>query len=112
MTIIAVFFSVLVPRFVAAVGNKKTIARLSKELNDLSSLCGEKKSGEKLGLSANVAVLSEIGEATSAVLDSKVLSLLAKYEECLDHIHVTDQYTGNKTDAAGQDTSAKVGCVC
>jgi len=92
--------------FVMAVGNKKSVARLGKELNDLSSLCGEKKSGEKLGLGSNVAVISEIGEATSAVLDSKVLSLLSKYEECLDSIHVTDQYTGAKADTVGNDASS------
>jgi len=92
--------------FVMAVGNKKTIARMSKDLNDLSSLCGEKKSGEKVGLGSNVAVLSEIGEATSAILDSKVVSLLAKFEECLDSIHISDQYTGAKADATGADSSA------
>ena len=92
--------------FVMAVGNKKTIARLSKDLNDLSSLCGEKKSGEKVGLGSNVAVISEIGEATSAVLDSKVVSLLAKFEECLDSIHISDQYTGAKADASSGDSAA------
>ena len=97
--------------FVMAVGNRKSIAKLAKELNDLSSLCGEKKSGEKIGLGPNVAVVSEIGEATSAVLDSKVLSLLAKYEDCLDHIHVTDQFTGAKADATGADTSGSAAAV-
>merc|ERR1711990_997087 len=90
--------------FVMAVGNKKSIAKMSKDLNDLSTLCAEKKSGDKVGLGSNVAIVSEIGEATSAILDSKVVSLLAKYEDCLDSIHITDQYTGSKA-AAGEDTA-------
>merc|ERR1711990_356922 len=92
--------------FVMAVGNKKSIAKMSKDLNDLSTLCAEKKSGDKVGLGSNVAIVSEIGEATSAILDSKVVSLLAKYEDCLDSIHISDQYTGAKADATGADSSA------
>ena len=92
--------------FVMAVGNKKSIARMAKDLTDLNSLCGEKKSGEKLGLGSNVAVISEIGEASSAVLDSKVLALLSKHEDCLDSIHITDQYTGAKADATSDANSS------
>merc|ERR1712212_324431 len=92
--------------FVMAVGNKKSVARMAKGLNDLNSLCGEKKSGEKIGLRPNVAVVSEIGEASSAILDSKVLSLLSKNEECLDSIHITDQYTGVKAEPDASSSSS------
>ncbi len=41
-----------------------------------SLFCNEKKSVEKLGLPSNFQLLSEIGEATSAILDSRVRSLI------------------------------------
>ena len=43
-------------------------------------------------------LLNEIGEAASVLLDAKVVSLLKKYEECIDYIHFTDSYAGLKTD--------------
>jgi hypothetical protein len=39
-------------------------------------------------------LLNEIGEAAGVLLDAKVISLLKKYEECIDFIHFTDQYSG------------------
>lgn len=39
-------------------------------------------------------VLSELPEATSAVLDSRVLATLNKYGHLIDYIHISDQYNG------------------
>lgn len=44
--------------------------------------------------SDNYILLNEIGEAASFILDAKVISLLNKYEDLIDYIHVTDQYSG------------------
>jgi len=91
--------------FVMAVGNKKSVTKMSKDLNDLNTFCSEKKNGEKIGLTTNFAILSEISEATSAVLDNKVVAVLAKYEDMVDSIHITDQFSGTK--ASTDDNAAK-----
>lgn len=84
--------------FVFAVGSRKAMARMQKELQDLvshfilfwnsvracvyspafsvvfqSEFCGDKpKSGAKYGLSDSLTILSEMGEVTDGVMDSKV----------------------------------------
>ena len=40
------------------------------------------------------SVLSELPEATSAILDSRVVSALNKYGHLIDYIHISDQYNG------------------
>lgn len=82
--------------FVFCTAAKKTAQHLVKDLTDLSVFCPERKIGEKFGLAANFNVMSEISEATSAMLDSKVVAVLNKYPEYIDFIHFSDQYSGSK----------------
>jgi hypothetical protein len=80
--------------FVFVVGKTKTLTKLGKEMTDLSSYCANKKAGESNGLPASMMVLSELGEASAAMLDPKIVATLNRYEECIDYIHISDQYTG------------------
>ncbi|KAJ8344818.1 hypothetical protein SKAU_G00290110 [Synaphobranchus kaupii] len=58
--------------FVFAVGTRKAMIRMQKEMQDLSELCSDKpKSGAKYGLPESMAILSEMGEVTDGVMDSK-----------------------------------------
>lgn len=41
-------------------------------------------------------VMSEIQEATSAVLDTRVVTAINKYAAMIESIHVSDQYSGQK----------------
>lgn len=82
--------------FVFCAAAKKTAQHLVKDVTDLSVFCPERKLGEKFGLPANFNVMSEISEATSAMLDSKVLAVMNKYPEYIDFIHFSDQYSGSK----------------
>lgn len=82
--------------FVFAVASKKTAAHLSKEMGDLSVYCPERKTGDKFNIPANFSVMSEIAEATSAMLDSKLTTIFNKYGEFIDYIHFSDQYSGAK----------------
>lgn len=82
--------------FVFCVASKKTAVHFSKELADLSAYCPERKSGEKFNIPQSFNVMSEIAEATSAMLDSKVTAVLNKYPEYVDYIHFSDQYSGPK----------------
>ena len=39
-------------------------------------------------------VLSEIPEATSAILENRVITALSKYQQFIDYIHISDQFCG------------------
>ncbi|GIY51864.1 coiled-coil domain-containing protein 47 [Caerostris darwini] len=82
--------------FVFCIANKKTASRLLKEMSDLSTYCPEKKSVDRLGIPDNFVMMSELGEAASAMLDSKLIAVLQKYSECIDFIHFSDQFSGAK----------------
>lgn len=40
------------------------------------------------------SVLSEIPEATSAILENRVITALSKYQQYIDYIHISDQFSG------------------
>ncbi|KAF0292420.1 Coiled-coil domain-containing protein 47 [Amphibalanus amphitrite] len=82
--------------FVFCLANKKSAARLAKEMTDISTYCPERKSAERFGLPAHFSVLSEIHEAAAAVLDARVVAVVNKYPELVEYIHVSDQYSGPK----------------
>lgn len=93
--------------FVFAVGNRKVMARLGKEMADLSQYCTEKKNSASLGLPASFTLFSESMEASSAMLqDPKILAALEKLEPWLEYVHFSDQYTGPKP-AEGETQCAK-----
>lgn len=83
-------------KFVFAVAQKKAAARLHKDIYDLSQFT-EKKSVEKFDLPPSYQLLSESGEATSALLDKKVCQVLAKFEGIVEYIHISDQFSGPKS---------------
>lgn len=90
--------------FVMCLATKKTAARLHKTMADLSTYCPEKKRPDKYGLPANFTVLSEMGEVANAMVDQKVLSVIKRYEECIDYIHMSDQYSGPRLQEDTQPT--------
>lgn len=80
--------------FVFAVGQRKQILKQQKELADLSQYTVEKKNSSIVGLPNSFSLLSEIGEASLAMLDPGVLTLLRKYEDNIHSIHISDQFCG------------------
>lgn len=48
----------------------------------------------KYNVPSGFAVLSEIQEASSSMLDSRVSAMLTKYSNLIDYIYVSDQYNG------------------
>ena len=97
--------------FVFCLANKKTAARLAKEMADITTFCPERRSAipDKHGISVNTAsnysIMSEIPEVTVAMLDSKLSAVLSKYPDAIDSIHFSDQYTGLKPTDADQAPS-------
>lgn len=82
--------------YVLAIATKKTASSLVRDMSDLSVYCPEKRPGEKFGLPPGFLVMSEIGEALSAILDTKVIQVFNKYAPFIDYIHISDQYSKPK----------------
>jgi len=91
--------------FVLAFGTKKSLGNLHKEMTDLGSFCGDKKKGEIYGLPAQFQVLSEIHEAAETVIDGRMLKLIEQYEGLIDYVHVSDQFSGTRTERDQNVTS-------
>jgi hypothetical protein len=81
--------------FVFAVCNKKSGIRLFKDMTDLKQYCiNVMKADEKFNLPEGFSLLSEIAEASSGMLDSRLLAMLSKYSTMIESIHISDQYSG------------------
>lgn len=52
------------------------------------------KPEDKYKVPSGFSVLSEIPEATAAMLDSRIVAALAKFANFIDYIHISDQYNG------------------
>jgi hypothetical protein len=61
-----------------------------------SVFCPERRAGDKHGLPASLAVMSEAAEATAGVLDARVCAALALYHAHLQYLHISDRYSGPK----------------
>nr|XP_032801875.1 coiled-coil domain-containing protein 47 isoform X3 [Petromyzon marinus]XP_032801877.1 coiled-coil domain-containing protein 47 isoform X3 [Petromyzon marinus] len=82
---------------VFAVGTKKAVSRLHKEMQDLSLYCTDKpKPLGRYGLPDSLVVLSESSEITDCLLDLKMISFLKAHAETIESIHMSDQYSGPK----------------
>lgn len=81
--------------YVMAIASKKSVGKLFKELSDLKQYCiNVTKADEKYNLPSGFSVLSEIPEATAAVIDSRIIAVLTKFSQTFESIHISDQYTG------------------
>ncbi|ALC38839.1 CG17593 [Drosophila busckii] len=81
--------------FVFAVGSKKTITKVFKEYTDLNKFCSlVSKPEERYNVPNGFGVLSEIPEGTSAILESRVITALNKYQSYIDYLHISDQFSG------------------
>ncbi|XP_064112766.1 PAT complex subunit CCDC47-like [Macrobrachium nipponense] len=91
--------------FVFSLATKKTAARLTKEMTDISTFCPEKKSVEKFSLGTQFVLMNELGEVSIMILgDPKVTAVLNKYSAMIDFFHFSDQYSGPKQPEDTQPT--------
>uniref|UniRef100_W8BR42 PAT complex subunit CCDC47 n=1 Tax=Ceratitis capitata TaxID=7213 RepID=W8BR42_CERCA len=81
--------------FVFCVGSRKTITKVFKEYADLNKYCSlVSKPEDRYKVPAGFSVLSEIPEATSAMLEARIITALNKYQRYIDYIHISDQFSG------------------
>ncbi|XP_071802914.1 PAT complex subunit CCDC47-like [Asterias amurensis] len=82
--------------FILFAGRKKIASKMQKEMQDLSQFCQDKRSGDKYGMSSSNVVLAESAEVIQGVMDGKITSCLAQYEELFEYLHFSDQFSGPK----------------
>ncbi|CAF1284108.1 unnamed protein product [Rotaria sordida] len=80
--------------FVFCLARKRCAAKLHRDMNDLSQFCAERKNADKKGLSSNYQLLSELGEVSSAIIDTRVAEFMDKYEiENFSHNQINYNFT-------------------
>lgn len=82
--------------FVLVVASKRAAMHLVRDTADISLYCPEKRPAEKFGLPSGFCVMSEIAEAASAILDTKVQHVFSKFAPHINYIHISDQFSGRK----------------
>uniref|UniRef100_A0A0R3VU98 PAT complex subunit CCDC47 n=1 Tax=Taenia asiatica TaxID=60517 RepID=A0A0R3VU98_TAEAS len=82
--------------WVMAVGVKKSIAALIKDHFDLATYPVDRRGQRFNGLPEGMIVLSEIGEATAAILNPTVLKVINDHQSAIEYIYISDQYSGPK----------------
>jgi hypothetical protein len=65
--------------FVFCLAKKRCAAKLHRDMVDLGQFCAERKNADKRGLSGNYQILSEIGEVSGVIIDTKVAEFIEKY---------------------------------
>jgi hypothetical protein len=64
--------------FVFCLAKKRCAAKLHRDMNDLSQFCSERKNADKRGLSGNYQILTEFGEVSSVIVDSRITDFIDK----------------------------------
>jgi len=75
--------------FVFCLAKKRSAAKLHRDMNDLGQFCVERKNADKKGLTGNYQILSEIGEVSTVLIDSRVADFIDKYEFHFQNIVLT-----------------------
>lgn len=82
--------------WVMAVGRKRRLQTLVKDHQDLAFFCPDKRGQRHPGLPDSMTVLSEIPEATTAMLNGPICKFIMENEDSIDYLFFSDQYTGPK----------------
>ncbi|VDM23960.1 unnamed protein product [Hydatigera taeniaeformis] len=82
--------------WVMAVGVKRSITALTKDHFDLATYPVDRRGQRFSGLPEGMIVLSEIGEATAAILNQTVLKVINDHQSAIEYIYISDQYSGPK----------------
>ncbi|KAK3109192.1 hypothetical protein FSP39_025062 [Pinctada imbricata] len=96
-------------KFVFAIAQKRSATKLHKDMVDLSQFTEKKNVDRKVDIPSCFQVMSEIGEATNAILDKKVCQVLQKYESCVEYMHFSDQFAGIKSQEEGTPSKLPLG---
>ncbi|TNN09939.1 Coiled-coil domain-containing protein isoform 2 [Schistosoma japonicum] len=82
--------------WVMAVGRKRRLQALSKDHQDLATYCPDKRGQRHQYLPESFMVLSEIPEVVPAIFNPLVCKFLNEFEESIEYLFFSDQYSGPK----------------
>ncbi|VDD80802.1 unnamed protein product [Mesocestoides corti] len=82
--------------WVLALGQKRTLSVLVKEHFDLATYPQDRKGQHYVGLPEPFLVLSEIPDATAAILNPTVCKLVTDHQSSIEYLYFSDQYSGPK----------------
>ncbi|BHF84148.1 Coiled-coil domain-containing protein 47 [Sparganum proliferum] len=82
--------------WVLGVGNKRVLSALTKEHFDLATYPQDRRGQRYSGLPEPLLILSEIPEATAALLNPTVCKIISDHQSSLDYLYFSDQYCGPK----------------
>jgi Protein of unknown function (DUF1682) len=94
--------------FVMALCSRKSVNKMFKEMTDLKQYCTNVPNADtKYNFPAGYSLLSELSEASSAIIDSRVIAMLNKYNQVIESIHISDQYSGMAIQDADTQQAAR-----
>uniref|UniRef100_A0A2K5WEF6 PAT complex subunit CCDC47 n=1 Tax=Macaca fascicularis TaxID=9541 RepID=A0A2K5WEF6_MACFA len=71
--------------------------QMCRKIYLMNEFCSDKpKSGAKYGLPDSLAILSEMGEVTDGMMDTKMVHFLTHYADKIESVHFSDQFSGPK----------------
>ncbi|VDM01880.1 unnamed protein product, partial [Schistocephalus solidus] len=82
--------------WVLGVGNKRVLGALTKEHFDLATYPLDRRGQRYSGLPEPLLILSEIPEATVAILNPTVCKIISDHQSSVDYLYFSDQYSGPK----------------
>ncbi|PAA80029.1 hypothetical protein BOX15_Mlig029838g1 [Macrostomum lignano] len=103
--------------FVLAIVQRRRSGQLIRDHSDLSQFCSDRRcqlDGKPFTLPDSLTILAEDAEVAEHVIDRRVANVLKQFESCLDHLIVSDMYSGPRAqqdDAAGGAGGASGGAA-
>jgi len=82
-----------VDSYVLIFGQRKSVHRTAKEMNDLSIYVAERKM-DKISLPQSFTIFAEIAETIPALIDSTTTQFIKKCEKYIEYIYISDQFSG------------------
>lgn len=85
--------------FVFCIAHKTQAARLVRDMVDINTFCPKRKPLSQYGYDIDkLYVMSELSDVVSYVLDQKTVDFLKRYEKAINHIHITDHFSNDRSD--------------
>lgn len=85
--------------FVFCLANKHQAPKLARDMVDINTFCPKKKPLSQHGVEIDrLFIMSELSDVSSFILDQKTISFLKKYEQSINYMHITDQYSTVRSD--------------
>lgn len=85
--------------FVFCLAHKAFAPKLARDMVDINTFCPKRKPISQFGInSERLFVMSELSDVASFILDQRLASFVQKYEQSINYIHITDQYSTIKSE--------------